>query len=124
MVSDVKTVGSLPFERWESTQSEFPTKPLESEVEKSYSCLDWYAISRVGSHLLKSKKDDANMGQEKKREALRDRVREKGLLVLVLILVLILILILFLILCHPGRIVVRPELVLIKLAEVVTARLF
>ena len=74
VVSDVKTVGSLPFERWESTQSEFPTKPLESEVEKTYSCLDWYAISRVGSHLLKSKKDDANIGREKEREAFRDRI--------------------------------------------------
>ena len=79
MVSDVKTVGSLPLERWESSQRGFPTRPLESEVEKSYPCLHWYAISRVGSHLVKSKKDDANFGQEKKREALRDRIRERNL---------------------------------------------
>ena len=66
-VPDVKTVGSLPFERWESSQRGFPTRPLESEVGKSYSCLHWYAISRVGSRLVKSKKDDTNFGQEKKR---------------------------------------------------------
>ena len=81
VVSDVKTVGSLPFERWESSQRECPTRPLKSEVEESYSCLHWYAISRVGSHLLKSKKDDANIGQEKKREALRDRFRESSQIV-------------------------------------------
>ena len=74
VVSDVKTVGSLPLERWVSSQRGFPTRPLESEVEKSDSCLHWCAISRVGSHLLKSKKDDVNIGQEKKREALRDRI--------------------------------------------------
>ena len=73
-VSDVKTVGGLPLERWESSQRGFPTRPLESEVGKSYPYLHWYAISRVGSRLVKSKKDDANFGQEKKREALRDRI--------------------------------------------------
>ena len=55
VVSEGKTVGGLPLER-----------PLENGVEKDYSCLHWYAISRVGSHLVKSKKDDANIGQEKK----------------------------------------------------------
>ena len=74
VVSEVKTVDGLPLERWESSQRKSPSRSLEDEVEKSYSCLHWYAISRVGSHLVKTKRDDANFGQEKKREALRDRI--------------------------------------------------